>query len=96
MVISTIPKLLISFNNLLISSSFKPIIANIEPVPIGVALCIYSPLFLTNFTASSNLIEELATNAEYSPKLCPATKTGIILNFCSNLNKITLIVRIAG
>ena len=50
-------------------------IADIEPLG---ANSMSSPLLLTNFNASTIDIELAATNAEYSPKECPAKYSGLI------------------
>src|SRR5210317_1436271 len=73
---STTPSPLKFKQILMTSSSDKPKIAAIPPVPEGTASCINSALFLTNLIASENSIESAATSAEYSPKLCPENDSG--------------------
>src|SRR6267378_4382972 len=51
--------------------------AAIAPTPAGTASCIYVPRLRTNCTASANFSAPAATSAEYSPRLCPATKSGL-------------------
>src|SRR5215467_341483 len=51
-------------------------IAAIAPTPCGTASCMYVPRFRTSRTASANFNEPAQTNAEYSPRLWPATKSG--------------------
>ena len=53
----------------MMTAASRPSIAAIEPVPLGTAACINSPLFLTNLMASNKFIELDATSAVYSPKL---------------------------
>src|SRR5580704_6312771 len=53
-----------------------PRIAAMAPTPAGTASCIYLPRLRTVRTASEKLSVPAATWAEYSPKLCPATKLG--------------------
>ena len=66
------------------------------PAPTGTASCMYRPRFRTSAAASRNFIAPAATRAEYSPRLCPATKSGWI-PFASRTRKTAVdIVSIAG
>ena len=58
---------------LLISSIFKPIIADIFPLPVLSDLLISCPLYLTNFKTVSKFKASEAYKAVYSPRECPAT-----------------------
>ncbi len=49
-----------------------------------------------SFTASENSSAPAATSAEYSPRLCPATKSGVMPCFSSARYAATETVRIAG
>src|SRR5213082_1129913 len=51
-------------------------IAAMAPTPWGTASCIYVPRLRTSRTASANFSAPPQTSAEYSPRLCPATKSG--------------------
>src|SRR5260370_10779863 len=55
----------------------KPMIAAIAPTPEGTASCMYVPRRRTSCTASASVSAPAATSAEYSPRLCPATKSGV-------------------
>ena len=57
-------------------SCSMPMMADIAPTPTGTASCIYFPRLRTVRTASANRSVPAATCAEYSPRLCPATKVG--------------------
>src|SRR5579859_1485548 len=73
-----------------------PITAAIAPTPCGTASCMYVPRLRTSCTASENFNPPAATSAEYSPRLCPATKSGF-KPFSSATRKIaTEHVKIAG
>ena len=54
----------------------SPRIAAMAPSPAGTASCMYLPARRTRRTASANDSAPAATSAEYSPRLCPATKSG--------------------
>src|SRR5215472_301850 len=71
-------------------------IAAIAPTPCGTASCMYAPRLRTNRTASVNLSEPAQTSAEYSPRLCPATKSGSNPFSASTRAAATETVRIAG
>ena len=64
------------FNNLLVSSLFKLIIAAIFPGLFDAQLSISCDLVLIIFRPSSKLIQFIDTRALYSPRLCPATAVG--------------------
>jgi len=53
-----------------------PINAAMAPSPGGVASCMYRPRRRTSAAASGSRRAPAATSAEYSPRLCPATKSG--------------------
>src|SRR5437763_2185952 len=74
----------------------KPIMAAIAPTPAGTASRMYVPRLRTNCTASANFREPAATRAEYSPRLCPATKSGARPFSASTRNTATEQVKIAG
>src|SRR6266436_580259 len=74
----------------------NPIIAAIAPCPAGTASCIYCPRLRTSCTASENFSAPAATNAEYSPRLCPATKSGVTPFSASTRCTATEQVKIAG
>src|SRR6266571_1602719 len=74
----------------------KPIIAAIAPTPAGTASCMYVPRFRTSCTASANFSAPAATSAEYSPRLCPATKSGVSPFSSSTRYTATEQVKIAG
>ncbi len=59
------------------SGSSRPRIAAIAPAPAGTASCINRPRVCTRRTASAKSIAPAATNAEYSPRLCPAIADGV-------------------
>ena len=59
------------------ASSSSPIMAAIAPIPAGTAPCISSERRITTRIASAKLIESAATSAEYSPRLWPATRSGV-------------------
>src|SRR5215467_1341517 len=71
-------------------------IAAIAPMPCGTASCIYVPRLRTSRTASANFSEPAQTSAEYSPRLCPATKSGCNPFSASTRAAATETVRIAG
>src|SRR5215470_19992604 len=56
----------------------------------------YAPRLRTSRTASANLSEPAQTSAEYSPRLCPATKSGSSPLSASTRAAATETVRIAG
>src|SRR5712692_11878374 len=56
----------------------------------------YCPRLRTNCTASENFSGPAATKAEYSPKLCPATKSGVTPFSASTRCTATEQVKIAG
>src|SRR5437762_10975993 len=56
----------------------------------------YVPRLRTNCTASANFSAPAATSAEYSPRLCPATKSGTRPFSASTRNTATEQVKIAG
>src|SRR5246127_92566 len=56
----------------------------------------YVPRLRTNCTASENVSEPAATSAEYSPKLCPATKSGSNPCSAATRNTATEQLKIAG
>src|SRR5699024_11888189 len=58
------------------SSSFIPNTAAIVPFPLGNASSINRPRVFTKGNASSSVNVPAATNALYSPKLCPTTVFG--------------------
>src|SRR6202045_2334200 len=60
------------------SAGASPRIAAMAPSPAGTASCMYRPRSRTSFTAVAKSSPPAATSAEYSPKLCPATKSGVI------------------
>src|SRR5882762_6877506 len=66
------------------------------PCPAGTASCIYCPRLRTNCTASENFSAPAATSPEYSPRLCPATKSGVIPFSASTRYTATEQVKIAG
>src|SRR4029077_19670188 len=74
----------------------NPIIAAIAPCPAGTASCIYWPRLRTNSTASENFSAPAATSPEYSPRLCPATKSGVMPFSASTRYTATEQVKIAG
>src|SRR5712692_7536845 len=74
----------------------KPMIAAIAPTPEGTASCMYVPRLRTSCTASANFSPPAATSAEYSPRLCPATKSGVKPFSASTRNTATEQVKIAG
>src|SRR6266849_577020 len=74
----------------------RPIIAAIAPTPAGTASCMYVPRFRTSCTASANFSAPAATSAEYSPRLCPATKSGARPFSASTRYTATEQVKIAG
>src|SRR4029077_1272223 len=74
----------------------NPIIAAIAPCPAGTASCIYWPRLRTSCTASENFSAPAATSPEYSPRLCPATKSGVIPFSASTRCTATEQVKIAG
>src|SRR6202040_2948712 len=66
------------------------------PCPAGTASCIYCPRLRMSCTASENFSAPAATSAEYSPKLCPATKSGVMPLSASTRYTATEHVKIAG
>src|SRR5438876_6555420 len=70
--------------------------AAIAPTPAGTASCMYVPRFRTSCTASANFSAPAATSAEYSPRLCPATKSGVSPFSSSTRYTATEQVKIAG
>src|ERR1700720_1961408 len=66
------------------------------PCPAGTASCIYCPRLRMSCTASENFSAPAATSAEYSPKLCPATKSGVMPLSASTRYTATEHVNIAG
>src|SRR5690606_2147294 len=58
-------------------SSSAPITAAIAPVPAGAASCISWPRMRTRCAASCSAIAPAATSAVYSPRLWPASATGV-------------------
>src|ERR1700734_4094399 len=77
-------------------SNSRPKIPAIEQTPTGTASCIYLPRFRTVRTASVKLKVPAATCAEYSPRLCPATKRGLTPFSFTTRQAATDAVRIAG
>ena len=77
-------------------SRFMPRIAAIAPTPTGTASCMYLPRLRTVRTASAKLIVPAETCAEYSPRLCPATKLGFKPFSFRTRQAATEVVRIAG
>src|SRR5580692_9482589 len=55
----------------------KHMMAAMAPTPAGTASCMYVPRLWTSLTASENFKLPAATRAEYSPRLWPATKSGV-------------------
>ncbi len=78
------------------SSPGIPKIAAIAPSPTGTACCMYLPRLRTVRTASAKFRVPAATCAEYSPRLCPATKAGVVPFSRSTRSAATETVRIAG
>src|SRR5207245_6102007 len=74
----------------------NPMIAAIAPTPAGTASCMYVPRLRTSWTASENFSDSAATSAEYSPRLCPATKSGCKPFSASTRCTATEQVKIAG
>src|SRR6202030_1010340 len=74
----------------------NPIIAAMAPCPAGTASCMYCPRLRTSCTASANFSAPAATSAEYSPKLWPATKSGVMPLSASTRYTATEQVKIAG
>ena len=66
------------------------------PCPAGTASCMYRPRLCTSFTASAKFNVPAATKAEYSPRLCPATKSAPIRFSESAQSAAMETVRIAG
>ena len=58
-----------------IAARSRPRIAAMAPSPTGTASCMYSPGARTVVAASRRVRLPAATRAEYSPRLCPATKS---------------------
>ena len=54
-----------------------PMMAAMAPTPTGTATCMARPRSRTVRTASAKERAPAATRAEYSPRLCPATKSGL-------------------
>src|SRR5262245_44671210 len=78
------------------SARSNPSNATTAPTPTGTASCIYRPRLRTNAAASPKLNAPAATNAEYSPKLWPATKCGRTPFSSRTRKSATDVVRIAG
>src|SRR5712664_3401667 len=74
----------------------NPIIAAMAPTPAGTASCMYVPRLRTSCTASANFSAPAATSAEYSPRLCLATKSGVSPFSASTRYTATEQVKIAG
>src|SRR5207253_3757209 len=64
--------------------------------PPATAPCISAPRLRTSSTASANFSAPAATSAEYSPRLCPATKSGVKPLSASTRTTATEHVKIAG
>ncbi len=56
----------------------------------------YCPRLRTSCTASENFSAPAATSPEYSPRLCPATKSGVMPFSASTRYTATELVKIAG
>ncbi|KAG1470975.1 hypothetical protein G6F54_014514 [Rhizopus delemar] len=59
------------------ASSSRPRMAAMAPVPTGTAACMASARTRTRRTASSSASEPAAVSAAYSPRLWPATTSGL-------------------
>src|SRR5260370_23554318 len=74
----------------------RPMMAAIAPTPAGTASCMYVPRWRTSCTASASVSAPAATSAEYSPRLCPATKSGVKPFSASARKTATEQLKIAG
>ena len=78
------------------ASTSSPMSAAMAPVPTGTASCMNSPRLRTSRTASAKPSAPETTRAEYSPRLCPAQRSGLIPRSVSTAAAATLAVRMAG
>src|SRR5690606_30677739 len=77
-------------------SRSRPITADIAPFPAGTASSMKFPRWCTMRTASAKFSEPAATKAEYSPRLCPATRSGTIPPSEKAVYSAMLVVSMAG
>src|SRR5262250_486236 len=78
------------------AASSSPSSAAMAPVPTGTASCMNSPRLRTSRTASTKPRAPAATRAEYSPRLWPAHRSGLIPRSDRAAATATLAVRMAG